>query len=67
MLLTNTCILDDKESARILEPLHSPLTEFLLQGTLPRGFLNELFNRTALKPTTFKQVIIIFHAILITL
>ncbi|XP_050525292.1 ubiquitin conjugation factor E4 B [Daktulosphaira vitifoliae] len=56
MLLTNTCILDDKESARILEPLHSPLTEFLLQGTLPRGFLNELFNRTALKLTTFKQV-----------
>ncbi|XP_050424962.1 ubiquitin conjugation factor E4 B [Adelges cooleyi] len=56
MLLTNTCILDHKESARILEPLYSPLTDFLLQGTLPRGFLNELCNRTSLKPNTFKKV-----------
>lgn len=55
-LLTHVWISDDSDSARILSPLHSPLTDFLIQGTLPRGFINELINVTALKSAVFDKV-----------
>lgn len=56
MLLTQIWITDNTESARILEPLNSPLTDFLLRERMPRGFINELFSRTTLKPEVFKKV-----------
>lgn len=56
MLLTHVWISDDRECARILEPLYSPLTEFLMQGTIPRGFINELLSRTTVKPEVFEKV-----------
>lgn len=56
-LLSHTWILDDRECTRLLTPINSCLTEFLLADTVPGGFLNELLNRTALKPEVFDIVI----------
>lgn len=55
-LLTNIWISDDRECASILEPICSPLTEFLMTDTMPRGFINELVSRAALKPELFQKV-----------
>lgn len=56
MLLTHIWISDNRDSARILLPVNSPLTNFLIQGTMPRGFINELLSSTALKPQIFEKV-----------
>lgn len=56
MLLTNVWISDDRDSARILLPLFSPLTDFLIQDKMPRDFINELLCSTALKPMIFEKV-----------
>lgn len=56
MILTRVWISDDRKCAPVLEPLYSPLTEFLMQGTIPRGFIHELFNYTLSKTEVFEKV-----------
>jgi len=56
MLVTQICIYDDREFVRTMQPIYSPLTEFLLKGQLPRGFINELLNRTVVNPGHIEKV-----------
>lgn len=57
VLLSESWALDNAEFAQILAPVHSPLTDFLMQGTLPRGFMNELISGTTSRPDQFERVI----------
>lgn len=57
LLLTNIWISDDTIEALTLEPVYSPLTEFLMQGTVPRGFIHELFSYVLPKTEAFEKVI----------
>ncbi|XP_025422672.1 ubiquitin conjugation factor E4 B [Sipha flava] len=56
VLLTYDWVSDHRESARNLFPAISPLTHFLIQGTMPRGFINELLISTTLKPRMFEEI-----------
>jgi len=56
MLITQGWILDDREWIRNMQPIYSPLTQFLLKEKLPRGFINELLNRAALNQDLLEKV-----------
>lgn len=48
MLITEVWILDDREWIQNMQPIYSPITQFLMKGKVPRGFINEILNRAAL-------------------
>lgn len=49
-------ITEEIEGFYKLSKIFSPLTEFMMEGIIPRGFINELLTRTALKPEVFELV-----------
>jgi len=56
MLITQVWILDDREWVRNMQPLYSPITQFLIKGKVPRGFINEILNRAALNQDLLEKV-----------
>lgn len=63
LFLTYTWITDGRECVSKMENLISPLTVFLMENTMPRGFMNELLSRTALKHEVFDKVNYIIYSI----
>lgn len=58
MLITQVWILDDREWVRNMQPLYSPITQFLIKGKVPRGFINEILNRAALNQDLLEKIFI---------
>ncbi|XP_025203698.1 ubiquitin conjugation factor E4 B isoform X1 [Melanaphis sacchari] len=58
MLLTQEWIMDDREWVRCLTSMHSPLTQYLLRGKVPRGFMNEILNRAAMNQDLMEKIFI---------
>lgn len=56
MLLTYLWISDDSDKTRIMGPIYSPLTDFLLDGKIPRGFINELLIYAETMPYVLDKV-----------
>lgn len=40
----------------MFSPIYSPITYLMINGIVPRGFINDLFNRTAPEPELFEKV-----------
>jgi len=56
VLLSESWALDNLECTQTFAPLYSPLINFLMQDTLPRGFINELISGTTSRPDQFEKV-----------
>jgi len=56
MLITESWIMDDREWVRNMQPIYSPITQFLMKGKVPRGFINEILNRAALNQDLLEKV-----------
>lgn len=56
VLLSESWVLDNLECTQTFAPLHSPLIHFMMQGTLPRGFINELISGTTSRPDQFEKI-----------
>ncbi|XP_015363306.1 PREDICTED: ubiquitin conjugation factor E4 B [Diuraphis noxia] len=58
MLITESWILDDREWVLNMQPIYSPITQFLMKGKVPRGFINEILNRAALNQDLLEKIFI---------
>lgn len=56
MLLTNEWLMDDRVWAHTIPYMYTPLTQFLLKGKVPRGFMNEMLNRAAMNQDLMEKV-----------
>jgi len=56
MLITQVWILDDRQWVKNMQPIYSPITQFLMKGKVPRGFINEILNRAALNQDLLEKV-----------
>jgi len=48
--------MDDRDWVRFFASMHSPLTQYLLRGKVPRGFMNEILNRAAMNQDLMEKV-----------
>jgi hypothetical protein len=55
-LLTHEWVMDDREWVPVFIRRHSHLTQYLLRGKVPRGFMNEILNRAAMNQDLMEKV-----------
>lgn len=56
LLLTNAWVMDDRIWAHCVPYMYTPLTQFLLKGKVPRGFMNEILNRAAMNQVLMEKI-----------
>lgn len=56
LMITQGWIYDDNIWVRNMKTTYSPITQFLMKGKVPRGFINEVLNRAALNQDLLEEV-----------
>ncbi|CAH1738573.1 ubiquitin conjugation factor E4 B [Aphis gossypii] len=56
LLLTNEWLMDDRDWAHTIPYMYTPITQFLLKGKVPRGFMNEMLNRAAMNQDLMEKI-----------
>ncbi|XP_022173840.1 ubiquitin conjugation factor E4 B [Myzus persicae] len=58
LMITQGWIYDDNIWVRNMKTTYSPITQFLMKGKVPRGFINEVLNRAALNQDLLEEIFI---------